>query len=258
MKGKDWNPDLYLKFKNERTQPSIDLTFRINIESPENIIDIGCGPGNSTQILVQRWPNSNIIGIDNSPGMIEKARSDYPDQEWILSNASEFISDVLFDIVFSNATIQWIPNHDKLIPKLLSLLSSKGALAIQLPQFRNMPVGKALENIADKDRWKKKTLGCKELYTFHEYGFYYDLLQKHANKIDMWETSYFHVLDSHYSILEWIRSAGMKPYLERLESENDKFAFENEVLKEIKKLYPVQQDKKVVFPFKRLFFIAYK
>jgi trans-aconitate 2-methyltransferase len=258
IKEKDWNPELYLKFKNERTQPSIDLTFRINIENPENIVDVGCGPGNSTQILVQRWPDSQITGIDNSPGMIEKARSDYPNQKWVLSGAYEFNPDYQFDIVFSNATIQWIPNHETLIPKLLSLVKKNGALAVQLPQFRNMPVGIAIENIADNEKWKELMLGCKDLYTFHEYGYYYELLQKHVNKIDLWETSYFHILDSHYSILEWIRSAGVKPYLDRLESENDKKTFENELMVEIKKLYPGQDDKKVIFPFKRLFFIAYK
>ena len=114
---KDWNPELYLKFDKERTQPSIDLVKRINFDKPERILDIGCGPGNSTQILVLRWPDSEIIGIDNSPAMIEKARKDYPKQEWRILDAGTDEITGIFDIVFSNATIQWIPDHIKLLNK---------------------------------------------------------------------------------------------------------------------------------------------
>jgi trans-aconitate 2-methyltransferase len=254
----DWNPQLYLKYKNERTQPSIDLVSRINIDNPMRIIDIGCGPGNSTQILGQRWPNSQIVGLDNSPKMIEKAKSDYPKQKWILSDALDIDSKIKYNIVFSNATIQWVPNHEKLIMKLFSLVEDNGALAIQLPKFRDMPLEKSIEQVAKKTKWDRYTQGCDDLFTYHNYNFYYDILAKHSNLIDMWETSYIHILASPESILEWIRSTGMKPYLDRLGKDEIKNEFEKDVLEEIKKYYPVQKNGKVLFPFKRLFFIAYK
>jgi trans-aconitate 2-methyltransferase len=254
----DWNPQLYLKFKNERTQPSIDLVSRISINDPENIIDIGCGPGNSTQILRYRWPESIITGLDNSPAMIEKAKSDFPDQKWISADTSTFDFKTKYQIVFSNAAIQWIPNHENLILKLLNTVENNGALAIQTPMFSDMPIGKSIDHVAKKTKWNEYTNGCNELFTFHDYIFYYDILAQNTERIDIWETSYIHVLDSHESILEWIQSAALKPYLDRLETDVLKNEFKKDILSEIKKDYPLQKNGKVLFSFKRLFFIAYK
>ncbi len=255
----DWNPDQYLQFRNERTQPSIDLVRRINFPgSPEKIIDIGCGPGNSTQVLLQRWPDAICTGIDNSPAMIEKAKKDFPGQEWILSDALHFESDHPFDILFSNAAIQWIPNHKKLFDKLTDMLSKNGVIAIQIPKFQDMVLGQILQSVSGKKRWKKKTEGCSELFTYHDFTYYYDLLADQTKQIDMWETDYMHVMPSHAAIIEWSRSTGLKPYLDRMADEKEKKDFEEDLLTEIKKQYPKQKNSHVLFPFKRLFFIGYK
>jgi trans-aconitate 2-methyltransferase len=256
MNKKDWNPDLYLKFNRERTQPSIDLVARIKIDAPSRIIDIGCGPGNSTQILVQRWPDSIIIGIDKSPAMIEKAKKDYPNQNWKTMDAEKDELPGTYDIIFSNATIQWIPNHTELLKKLFHHLNEKGLIAIQIPQFWDMPLGIAIEKIAKDSRWNSTTRDVTELFTIHNYSYYFDQLSKIFNEIDIWETYYMHIMDSHLSILEMIRSTGLKPYLDRLETEKDKKDFEAQVLMEITSDYTIQNNGKVIFPFKRLFFIA--
>jgi len=255
----DWNPELYLKYGNERTQASIDLVNRISIGFiPENIIDIGCGPGNSSDILHRRWQSARIVGLDSSASMIEKAKIDYPDSEWIIANASTFETKEKFDIVFSNATIQWIPNHKELLEKFYGMLSDRGIIAVQLPLFWDINLGKAIEKVSKLEKWKSKTDGVINLFTIHDYFFYYDVLSKKINSIDLWETNYIHVLDSQFSILEFIRSSGLKPYLERLDSESEKLEFEEEVLELIKKDYPLQENGKVLVPFKRLFFIGYK
>lgn len=258
MSKKDWNPDLYLKFNKERTQPSIDLVSRILVDSPSKIIDIGCGPGNSTQVLVQRWPHSKIFGIDNSQSMIEKAKNDYPNQNWEILDAGKDEFPDTYDIIFSNATIQWIPNHAGLFRKLFLYLNKKGLIATQIPLFWDMPLGKAIEKIAMENRWKSATRGVTKIFTIHNYSYYFDQLSIHSDKIVMWETYYMHVMDSHVSILEMIRSTGLKPFLDRLETDNDKEDFEAQVLMEITKDYPKQKNGKVIFPFKRLFFIANK
>ncbi len=258
MAKKDWNPELYLKFEKERTQPAIDLVSRINMENPERIIDIGCGPGNSTQVLVQRWPNAKVTGIDNSPAMIEKAKRDYPDQDWRMADASKDPIPGKYDIVFSNATIQWIPNHEELFTKFYHLLSNKGLIAIQVPLFRDMPVSKSIRRITEENRWKAASNGISELFTFHDHAFYFDLLARMFQSIEMWETYYLHILESQNSILEMIRSTGLRPYLDRLDSDADKRDFEAEVLAAIEKDYPAQKNGKVIYPFKRLFFIAKK
>jgi trans-aconitate 2-methyltransferase len=258
MNKHDWNPDLYLKFDKERIQPSIDLVARIDLNKPKKIIDIGCGPGNSTQILVNRWTDSDIIGADNSPAMIKKATEDYPNQKWILFDAGKDNINDKFDLVFSNATIQWIPNHDELIKGFSNILNDQGVLAVQLPLFFDMPLGKSISEIAGQSKWQAATKGVKELFTINNASYYYDHLAKYFSNIDIWATDYYHIMDSQIAILEMIRTTGLKPYLERIENEIAKHEFETLVLRKIEQDYSLQADGKVLFPFKRLFFIAKK
>lgn len=258
MNKNDWNPDLYLKFDKERIQPSIDLAARIDYLQPKRIIDIGCGPGNSTQILYNRWSESEIIGADNSPAMIKKATDDYPNQKWILYDAGVDNLNDKFDLVFSNATIQWIPNHDKLLQRFADLLNDSGVLAVQLPLFFDMPLGKAISEIGRQRKWIAATQGVDNLFTINAAAYYYDHLAKYFSKIDIWTTDYYHIMESQSSILEMIRTTGLKPYLERIIDKNEKMQFENLVLDKIKQDYPLQNDGKVLFPFKRLFFVAKK
>jgi len=254
----EWNPEQYLQFISERTQPAIDLVSRINIAHPRSIIDIGCGPGNSTQILVNRWPDSEVVGLDNSITMIEKARQDYPEQKWIVDNAENIAPNIKYDLIFSNATLQWIPHHEILLPKLFDCLNSGGAIAVQISKFKNMAINVAIETIANHQKWKNYTKGCEELFTLRDMDYYYDILNKLATGVELWETSYFHVLKSQESLIDFIRTTGLKPYLDRLPSDNMKSEFEQEVLIECKKYYKIQSNGKVLFPFDRLFFIGYK
>lgn len=258
MSRKDWNPDLYLKFDRERTQPSKDLVSRIDFDNPSKIIDIGCGPGNSTMVLVQRWPDSVVTGIDNSPAMIEKAKKDYPHQNWVIIDAGKEEIPGSYDVVFSNATIQWIPDHEELLKKFFRILNKGGLLAIQIPQFWDMPLGKAIEKIAGDDQWRSATRRVRELFTIHSCNYYFDQLSQYSGSVEMWETHYMHVMDSHLSIVEMIKSTGLKPYIDRLETEKEKKEFEAQILKETEEDYPKQKNGKVLFPFKRLFFIAKK
>ncbi len=252
----DWNPDLYMQFKSERTQPSIDLISKIPLADPKTIIDIGCGPGNSTQALVLRWPNANITGLDSSASMIRKAREDYPDQQWVVADGSTYNPESEFGLVFSNAAIQWMLDHTQLLKQLHGLLSENGVLAVQIPQFWDMPLGKIIADVADDERWRERTKGVTDMFTINDCGFYYDNLSYLFASVDIWQTDYMHILESHQSILEMMRSTGLKPYLERLESEPDKQAFEASVLQDVAASYPVQKNGKVILPFKRLFFIA--
>ncbi|MBN2440253.1 MAG: methyltransferase domain-containing protein [Spirochaetales bacterium] len=254
----DWNPEHYLQFRSERTQPSIDLISRIEFDNPSLILDIGCGPGNSTRVLAERWPQSHVIGLDNSETMIEKAKNDYPEMEWILAEAATYEPERKADILFSNAAIQWMDHHDTLLQKFYHLLSDNGLLAVQVPLFRDMPLGKCIDRIARDTRWKYQLEDVSTLLTIHNYSFYYDILSSLFNSTEVWETHYMHVLDSHLSILEMIRSTGLKPYLSRLADDIPKKKFEQEVLKSIEEDYPIQKNGKVIFPFHRLFFIARK
>jgi trans-aconitate 2-methyltransferase len=217
----EWNPDLYMEFRSERTRPSIDLIARINSVEPKSIIDIGCGPGNSTQVLVNRWPKAKITGLDSSSAMIKRAKQDYPNQKWIVADALTYDSEIKYDIVFSNAAIQWIPNHEDLLKRFHGMLSDNGLVAIQVPLFWDMPLGKIINNTAQDSRWKKQTEGVSDLFTIHHYPFYYDHLSGLFHSIDIWETQYLHILDSHLSILKMMRSTGLKPYLDKLGNDSE-------------------------------------
>lgn len=256
---KDWDPGHYLKFRSERTQPSIDLVGKIHCDlPPENIIDIGCGPGNNTQVLKQRWPNANVLGIDNSPNMINKAKAEYPDMHWHVADIATFETDQKFDLVYSNATIQWIPNHEELLPKMATLLRNKGIIAVQIPQFRDMPIGQTIDIVSKKEQWNYKVAHCRNLFTYNPYTIYYDILARFFTKIEMWETFYLHEMESHEAIIDMVKSAGMKPYMDALLDENEKENFAQEILSQIKLKYPTQKNGNVLFPFKRLFFVGYR
>ena len=258
MQQTDWNPDLYLKFNKERTQPSIDLVSRIAHPNPQTIIDIGCGPGNSTQILVERWPHAQVAGADSSPAMIEKAKGDFPQQQWFHLDAGKDDLGSSYDIIFSNAVIQWIPDQPALFRKFHHALNDEGVIALQLPLFWDMPLGKAIKEVAKDERWSAVTQAATDLFTLHPYSFYYDQLSALFSSVEMWETHYMHVMDSHQAVITMMQSTGLKPYMERLSSEADKREFEERVLARIKEAYPQQKDGKVLLPFDRLFFIARK
>jgi trans-aconitate 2-methyltransferase len=256
--SQDWNPDLYLKYRNERTQPAIDLICKIGIHIvPKLILDVGCGPGNSSEALLQRWPHAKLTGIDNSFNMIEKAKISYPNSTWIFADAVKYTTDLKYDIVFSNAAIQWIPNHENLFKKLYNLTNDGGVLAIQVPRFNEMPLSRAIQKVASQARWKKSTKSCSDLFTYHDVNYYYDLMSSDYRWVEFWQTDYIHILESQLSIIEWIRSTGLRPYLDCLD-DAEKPIFENEILAEVKSDYPIQNNGKVLFPFRRLFMIGYK
>ena len=165
---------------------------------------------------------------------------------------------LLFDIVFSNATLQWIPNHEILVPNLFKLVRDKGALAVQIPANKESPLHKALLSVSLNDRWHRYTQGSEKLLYYQSPDYYYDLITPLASEIELWETTYYHILPSHQGLIEWYKSTGMRPFLDRLPDEDSKMRFENDVLEKCKDSYKIQNNGKILYPFKRIFFIAYK
>lgn len=255
----DWKPSLYLAFGKERTQPAIDLVMKINSDNPMRIIDIGCGPGNSTHVLKNRWPNAEIIGLDSSQAMIEQARENYNDINWVCADASSNLSTFgKFDIVFSNAAIQWIPNQHELLQAMFNILNKNGVMAVQVPNTTNMPVHVELQKMIATEKWKKHFTSLSSVYSVKSTSFYYDILCSFTDKVDLWETDYYHVMNNHEDIVKWYSSTGLRVYLDCLTDENTKKEFLNDFECNLKKAYPVQKSDKVLFPFTRIFFIAYK
>jgi len=253
-----WDADLYLKFANQRTQPAIDLISRISLPHPGRIIDLGCGPGNSTAMLHQRWPAADIIGLDSSREMISVASQAYPDWTWVEGDIASWAAAIPFDLVFSNAALQWVANHAEVIPLLLEQVSPQGALAIQMPAHFQSPVHQLLLEIAKDPAWHHSMQDAINAIAVGRPSFYYDILQPHTSKIDLWETEYIHIMDGPLAILDWIRGTGLRPFLEALESEEQKSCFEQLLLSGLTTAYPRQKDGHVLFPFRRLFIVAYR
>ena len=255
----DWKPDLYLKFEKQRTQPSVDLAFHIDMTDPKRVIDIGCGPGNSTLVLKNRWPNAEIIGLDSSPAMIAQATTTGSGITWLCADASGNLSTFFgqFDVVFSNAAIQWMPHHEKLLPNLFSLLDSGGVLAIQIPNTAHMPIHTTLQALVKSEKWCER-FGSVDTHSTYQAPYYYDVLSTLSDNIDLWETHYYHVMESHQPIVQWYSSTGLRPYLNSLDEESTKTAFLAEFENELKAVYPVQNDGNVLFPFTRIFLVAHK
>jgi len=253
-----WDADLYLRFGEERTRPAVDLASRIDVSEPDAIIDLGCGPGNSTQVLRGRWPRARVWGLDSSPDMIAAARRDYPEQGWILANVDGWSAGEPFDIVFSNAALQWIRNHDRLVPHLFDQVAPGGALAFQIPSVGYSKLRAFIREIADDAAWRARMHRAKASLTMEEPFVYYDALADWARLIDIWETDYNHVMDDSRSIVEWISGTGLRPFLEALDSESERGRFVELLLERVTEAYPRRIDGKVLFPFRRLFVVAYK
>ena len=144
----DWNPNLYLKFERERTQPVRDLVARIELPNPERILDLGCGPGNSTGVLKHRWPAAAIIGLDSSAAMIQKAKNSGLAVEWLMADAGSDLSRLgKFDVVVANASLQWLPAHEQLLTRLYQSVKTGGALAVQIPKFPDMPIAQSIAEV---------------------------------------------------------------------------------------------------------------
>lgn len=254
---RDWNASHYLKYADDRTRPAFDLVARLDLESPRTIVDLGCGTGNSTQVLHSRWPQAEVCGIDNSPAMLEVARRDYPRQSWRLAEIVDWSAEQPYDLVFSNAALHWLPNHDRLVQHLLSQVADGGALAFQIPSRTYPEVRQHIHDIALAPAWAERMVAPRSALTMEAPSFYYDVLSSGTTKLDIWETEYGLVMQDRAAIVDWIASTGLRPFLEVLE-EHEQQTFLAMLQARVDSSYPIRSDGKVLFPFRRLFVIAYR
>ncbi|WP_397569382.1 methyltransferase domain-containing protein [Schlesneria sp. T3-172] len=252
----DWNPNQYMQFSDDRTRAAIDLCNRVPLENPCNIIDLGCGPGNSTRILHNRWSKSELTGIDSSTEMIAAARKLPLPCEWLLADIAQWEPLNKVDLIFSNAVLQWLPNHDVLVPRLMSYVSPGGVLAFQIPSHHFPAVRKLIFDISRRPVWNDRLRGARNALSRRPPHDYYDLLCLQADHLDVWEAEYYHIMDSAESVIQWISSTGLRPFLADLNSDTDRATFLAELREQTTFAYPKRLDGKVLFPFRRTFVVA--
>jgi trans-aconitate 2-methyltransferase len=244
----EWDSALYLKFEAERTQPCRDLAARIALPSAATIMDLGCGPGNSTEVIAARFPGAAVTGLDSSPDMIAKARARHPEWNWVTGDIAELTGD--YDLIFSNAALQWVPDHARLFPRLLS---HARVLAVQVPANWNAPAHALMRDTAREFGTLERV---NEWFT-HDDAFYYDVLAPHCTRLDLWATEYLHVLPGPEAIVEWYRGTGMRPFLEALPDDATRDQFTAAYAGRIQEAFPPRPNGKLLFSFRRLFLIAY-
>lgn len=254
----DWDPNLYLKFADQRARPAADLIAQIKLDHPQGIMDLGCGTGNSTEQLHRRWPQADIAGLDSSATMLEQAWQNHSGWKWIHSSIEHWKPEKTYGLVFSNAALHWVPDHAALFPRLLNAVARGGALAVQMPNNFHSPAHQGMKKVAADPRWAGRLDGAAERVHVEAISFYYDVLRNSAALLNFWETEYLQIVDGPGAVLEWLRSTAMRGYLERLTDNGEGKVFEELCLQEFEKAYPTDDQGKVLFPYKRMFLVAYR
>jgi trans-aconitate 2-methyltransferase len=254
----DWSADQYLKFEDERTRPSRDLLAQIPLSAPRRVIDVGCGPGNSTELLVERWPQAEIIGIDTSADMLRRARERLPEQTFVEVNVAHWVPPANTDLLFANAIFQWVPEHLRQLQRLLDELPSGGVLAVQMPDNLDEPSHLMMREVAHSGPWKETLAdAARAKEVLPRPGAYYDALRPLCQRIEIWHTVYNHVLADATAIVEWVKGTGLRPFIDPLEPAERK-EFLREYTARVAAAYLPQADGKVLMRFPRLFVVAIK
>jgi trans-aconitate 2-methyltransferase len=252
-----WSAAQYVKFEEERTRPVRDLVARIPNAEIVSAADIGCGPGNSTEVLRERYPGAHIVGMDSSPDMIEAARKRLPDIAFEVADIREWGADRPLDVILANAVLQWIPGHETLLPALVARLRAGGALAVQTPDNLDEPSHRLMRETAASGPWAAKLAEAgKARAERHGAEWYFRLLRPHAPHVDVWRTTYYHPLAGGApAVVEWLKATGLRPFLDLLEAA-EREAYLSRYQAAIAEAYPAEADGTVLLPFPRLFFVA--
>ncbi|MEN6543558.1 trans-aconitate 2-methyltransferase [Parvibaculum sp.] len=251
-----WSAGQYVKFEDERTRPARDLLDHVPLAGARHVVDIGCGPGNSTELLVERFPDAKVVGLDSSPEMLAAARKRLPDVDFIEADIAAWRPSAPVDLLYANAVFQWVPGHEAVLARLLDGLPSGSVLALQMPDNLGEPTHLLMAEVAQSGPWA-------DAYEGHDIARailpvparYYDLLEPFASRIDIWHTIYNHPLTDAVAIVEWVKGTGLRPWLDPL-NEMQRRDYLAEYTRRIARAYPPLRDGKVLLRFPRLFIVA--
>lgn len=252
-----WDPEVYLKFSEARTRPAVDLISRITQRTPTRIIDLGCGTGNITQLLADRWPRSSVTGVDSSAEMLSQAQTKNGSIQWVRQDIAAWRPEQPVDLIVSNAALHWLDAHDTLFPRLMGCLNDGGELGVQMPRNFHAPSHQIITEIATNERWRDRLLGLVRPSPVSDPRFYLDTLSACSSSLDLWETTYWHILQGENPIVGWTMGTALRPIMEALEEDEGR-DFLSAYAKRIADAYPPAANGKTVFPFRRLFMIARK
>jgi len=252
----DWSARQYLKFEDERTRPPRDLLAQVPLSEPRRVIDLGCGPGNSTELLIERYPRAEVIGLDSSPDMLRQARERLPKCRFVEGDLAKWSPPAGTDLLFGNAVFQWVPDHPAVFRRLLQALPEGGVLAVQMPDNTTEPALMLMEEVAGAGPWAATLASANAARNdLPSPGAYYDLLRPHCRHLEIWHTVYNHVMAGPAGIVEWFKGSALRPFLAPLDDDmRDDFVAAYTA--RIARAYPARFDGKVLLRFPRLFIVA--
>ena len=251
-----WDPAQYLRFAGPRMRPALDLLARVLVQSPAAILDLGCGAGNVTASLAARWPSGRLVGLDQSEPMLEGARRSVPEAEFVHADLTTWEPARRFDVIYSNAVLHWVGDHDVVIRRLLDWLTPGGVLAVQMPRNHAEPTHATAWAMVHEPAWAHLDADRLLPQPVPEPEFYHDVLAGPTGDIDLWETTYVHRLEGVEPVAEWTTGSFLSPVLEALGDGATEYLAEYR--RRVAAAYPVRPDGTTLYRFRRLFFVAVK
>lgn len=252
----DWNPALYRRFESERTRPAIELLARVPLAEAPYVVDLGCGPGNSTELVAARWPRAEVVGVDSSEAMLASARERLPHSSFEHADVADWQPARAPNLIFANAVLQWVPGHEALFARLFEMLAPGGALAVQMPDNLDEPSHRAMRELAAQPPWSRWLADAAALREKPlPAAAYYDLLAPQAAAVDVWHTVYRHPMASADAIVDWLRSTGLRPFLDAL-PEAEHAGWLSAYRARMAAAYPARSDGRRLLDFPRLFIVA--
>jgi trans-aconitate 2-methyltransferase len=252
-----WSAAQYRLFEEERTRPVRDLLGAIPNTEVRTAVDIGCGPGNSTEVLAARFPDAAVTGLDSSPDMIAAARQRLPQLRFDLADIEDWRAATPVDVILANAVLHWVPDHAPLLPRLAAALAEGGSLAVQMPDNLDEPVHRLMREVAAAGPWVERFQAAAGMrQPLPSAAWYFELLRPHCRHVDVWRTTYHHPLaDGPDGVVQWFMGSGLRPFVAPLD-EAERAAFLARYRAAVAEAYPPLEDGSVLLPFPRLFIIA--
>ena len=252
----DWSAQQYLKFEDERTRPARDLLGAVLSQSPKKVIDLGCGPGNSTELLAARWPQAKVIGVDSSPDMLAQAKKRLPNLSFEHGDITQWSPPPDTDVLYSNAVFQWVPDNLAQMVRLFKGLPKGATLAIQLPDTFNEPVQVLMRETARMPQFQHLMGEVARLRDdLPKVNDYYDAFCSAGTRAQIWLTTYNHSLENVEAIVEWMKGSGLRPFLDVLD-DKDRADFLHTYTGYVAAAHLPRADGRVILPFPRLFIVA--
>jgi trans-aconitate 2-methyltransferase len=250
-----WDPAQYLKFSNERVRPALDLLTQVPLENAKHVVDLGCGTGNMTGILKRRFAGADVLGVDGAETMLAKARAAVPDCRFEQGDFANWTPAVAPDLIFSNAALHWVTDHETLFPRLLSLLAPNGVLAVQMPSMHDAPLRALQNDVARQGPWSRHLDDAGYARGLLTVETYYDVIRPLVASLDLWNTTYLHVLTGPDAVTEWAAGSSLRPFLDKLPPDQV-IAFRAAYSAALSPHYPRRPDGTTLLPFKRFFLIC--